>query len=241
MANISGQISLDAFVRRLLAKEGEDNDNYMRYMQIACDAIRDMHIHDFHIEVTKVVTVDSSTNTFSFPTDYVRYVAIATPIDGRWWTYTREDGMVPLNDDDTSADADPSNSVAIQTGLPNISELEPVHSLGQAGGHNEYYFREDRRNRLFQVAGNTPDTVVLKYVTNGIDADGLILLPDYSTLAIEDYVRWKLKDYDQDAESHIARLYAQYKLSRRKMRQVNRPTIDDIKDAIYRTSGALRR
>lgn len=241
MANISGLIPLDAFVRRLLAKEGEDNDNYMRYMQIACDGIRDMYIHDFHVEVTKVVTVDSTTNTFNFPTDYVRYVAIATPIDGRWWTYTREDGMVPLNDDDTSTEAGADNSVAIQGNLPNISELEVSPSLGQAGGHNQYYFREDRRNRLFQVAGSTPDTVVLKYVSNGINSDGLIYLPDYSTLAIEDYVRWKLGDYDQEAESHIYRKEQQYIKSRRKMRQVNRSTITDLKDVIYRTAGALKR
>jgi len=232
MAYISSLISLDAFVRRLLAKEGKDDDDYMRYMQIACDGIRDMTIHDFTVEVTKVVTVNSTTNTFSFPTDFVKYIWVATNIDGRWWKYTRDDDMVPLKDDD---------SVDIQDSLPNIANYQYSTSYGEAGGKNRYYFRPDYENRRFQVSGDTPDVVVLKYVSNGINSAGTINIPDYALLALEDYVRWKLADYEGDAESHIVRLYAQYKESRRKMRMVRRPALQDIRDTIYATSGALRR
>ena len=101
-----------------------------------------MHIHDFNVEVTKVATVNATTNTFSFPTDFVRYVAIATVIDGRWWIYTRDDTMAPLNDDD---------SVSIQDSLINIANYEPFDSYGKAGGTNKYYFRPDYKNRRFQV------------------------------------------------------------------------------------------
>jgi len=232
MANISSLISLDAFVRRLLGKEGKDNDDYMRYMQIAVDGLRDMFIHDFEVEVTKVVTPNASTNRFSFPTDYVRYTAIATPIEGRWWTYTQENGMVPLTDDD---------GTAILTTLPNLAETNPAPSRSDGGGTNRYYFTEDRKNREFQIAGDTPDVVVLKYVTNGIDSAGSINLPDYTTLAIEAYVRLNIHDYDGAAESTILRLDKQYKAARRKMRQVHRPTLQDLVDVIYKTSGALRR
>lgn len=232
MANISSTISLDAFVRRVLAKEGVDNDNYMRYMQIACDGIRDMHIHDFSIEATKIVTVNATTNTFSFPTDYVRYIAIATPIDGRWWVYTRDDAMVPLKDDDAGS---------VLTSLPNIAESGIVSSLGDAGGKNKYYFKPDYKNRRFQVGGYTPDIVVLKYISNGIDSAGDINIQDYAALALESYVRWSIADYDGIAESKILRLERQYKERRRKMREVHRPTIQDIRDVIYATSGALGR
>jgi hypothetical protein len=241
MANISSLISLDAFTRKLLAKEGKDNDDYMRYMQIACDGIRDMYIHDFQVIVTKVVTVDSTTNSFNYPTDYVRYKAIATPVDGRWWVYTRDDGMVPLSDDDTSTALGADNSTAIQSTLPNLAEQFGAGNLGRAGGANNYLFREDKRNRLFQVSGLTPDIVVLMYVSNGLNSDGTINIPDYATLALEKYLRWALADYDEEAESKIFRKEQDYKRSRRKMRQVHRPSIQDISDAIYATSGALKR
>ena len=232
MANISSLISLDAFVRRLLLKEGKDNDDYMRYMQISCDGLRDMNTHDFQVELTKVVTVNSSTNTFAFPTDFVRYLAIATVINGRWWVYTRDDKMAPLEDDD---------STTIQSSLPNVAEYRTFPSLGQAGGENKYYFTPDFKNRRFQVGGYTPDIVVLKYVSNGLDADGDINIPDHAALALEDYDRWKIADYNKEAESHIFRLKKQYDETHRRMRQVHRSTLQDLRDAIYSTSGALLR
>ena len=232
MANISSQISLDAFVRRLLGKEGKDNEDYLRYLQIACDGLRDMYLHDFEVEVTKVVTVDSTTNSFNFPSDYAYYTAIATVIDGRWWVYTRDEEMAPLEDDD---------GATVQSTLPNIAKYNVRSSLGEAGGYNQYLFKEDRKNRLFQVGGYTPDVVVLRYVSNGIDASGSINIPDYATLALEDYVRWKIDDYEEKAESHIARKENQYKISRRKMRQIHRPTLQELIDAIYKTSGQLLR
>ena len=232
MAYISSLISLDAFIRRLLAKEGKDNDDYFRYMQIACDGIRDMHIHDFSVEVTAVVTVNSTTNTFSFPSDFVKYIWIATPIDGRWWKYTRDDDMVPLGDDD---------DISIQSSLPNIADYSNSTSYGEAGGYNRYLFKPDYENRRFQVSGDTPDVVVLKYISNGIDSEGTINIPDYALLVLEDYVRWKLKDYDNEAESKIYRMEQQYIKTRRKMRSVRRPALQDIRDTLYSTYGALRR
>ena len=232
MANISSLISMDAFVRRLLAKEGKDDQDYMRYMQIACDGLREFHTHDFSVEVTKVVTVNATTNTFAFPTDYVRYIFIATVIDGRWWTYTRDDEMAPLSDDD---------SVAIQSSLPNVATFNTLDSYGQAGGWNKYFFRPDHKNRRFQVGGFTPDIVILKYVSNGIDSTGDINIPSYALPALESYVRWNIADYDDHAESTILRLESQYIKARRKMRQVHRPTMQDIVDTIYASSGALMR
>ena len=232
MAEISSLISLDAFVRRLLGKEGKDDDDYLRYMQIAIEGLRDMYIHDFEVEVVKVVTVAAATNTFAFPTDFVRYTSIATPINGRWWVYTRDDRMVPLVDD---------TAVAIETSLENLTSHELASSLSTGGGTNLYYFKPDYRKRTFQVSGTTPDIVVLKYVTNGIDSTGDINIPDYATLAVEAFVRFNIADYDGYAESTIFRLAQQYKEQRRKMRRVHRPTLIDIKDVLYSTTGALRR
>jgi hypothetical protein len=232
MANISSQIPLDAFVRRLLGKEEKTNDDYLRYMQIACEGLREFHIQQYDVEVTKVVTVNTTTNTFAYPSDYVRYVMIGTPIDGRWWYYTRAQNMVPLEDDD---------GVTIQDDLPNISDFEFPKDLSSGGGNNRYYFREDQKNQRFQVGGHTPDIVVLKYVSNGLDSSGDINIPDYSLLALEAYVRWTLADYDEAAASTIIRLERQYKDRVRSMRRAQRPTLQDIVDTINSTSSQLLR
>jgi hypothetical protein len=232
MANISSQIPLNAFVRRLLGKEGKTNDDYIRYLQIACDGLREFHIQHYDVEVTKVVTVDPNTNTFSFPSDYVRYVMIGTPIRGQWWYYTQKSKMVPLTDDD---------GTAIQSSLPNLTDTTDPTDFSSGGGYNDYYFREDVKNRRFQVSGFTPSVVVLKYVSNGLDSAGDINIPDYSTLALEAYVRWSIADYDGEAASTIHRLQMHYKERVKTMKRAQRPPLRDLLDAVNATSSQLLR
>jgi len=232
MANVNSLISLDAFTRRLLGKEGKDNDDYIRYMQIAADGIRDFNIHHFDVEVTKVVAVDAVNNTFDYPLDYVRYTMIGTPLNGRWWVYTRDDTMVPLEDDD---------GTTILSDLPNIAEFGSPIDLSSGGGDNRYYFTEDNENRRFQVGGFTPDIVVLKYISNGIDSAGSINIPDYATLALEAYVRWAISDYDGLPASTTIRLEHQYKERLRGMKAAQRPTLRDIIDTINAASSQLLR
>jgi len=227
MANISSLFSLDAIVRRLLGKEGKDNEDYLRYMQIAANGLEEFHIHDFNIEVTKVVTVSTDTNTFPYPSDYVRYTAIATPIDGRWWMFTRDDTMAPLADDDGTT----------ITSSVNIAEYRFPNDYSSGGGYNKYYFREDEKNRRIQISGFTPPLVVLKYVTNGIDSAGSINIPVYARAALEAYIRWQMAEYDNPALSRIEWLERQYTRERRKMRTAQRPTLTDLKDTIYRGLG----
>lgn len=230
MANVSSLISLDAFVRRLLLKEGKDNGHYIRYMQIATDGLKDLYIHHFDVEVTSVVTVDTNTNTFAYPNDYVRYTMIGTPIDGRWWYFTRDLGMVPLSDDD---------GAEIMSSAVNLAEYHEVSSLSSGGGYNRYYFREDHANRRFQIAGFTPDIVVLKYVSNGIDSAGTINIPDYALPVLEAYVRLNMADYDDIAESTVQRLDRQYKDKLKQMRMAQRPPLQDLIDVLYSTSSQL--
>jgi hypothetical protein len=227
MANKSSLTTLDALVRRLLAKEGKDNDDYFRYMQIACNGLEEFHIHDLDVEVTKVVTVNTSTNTFDYPTDYVRYTMIATPIDGRWWTFTRDNEMAPLTDDDGTT----------ITSEVNVAEYKFPTDLSSGGGYNKYYFRDDVKNRRIQVGGFTPDVIVLKYVTNGIDSSGDINIPAHVRPALEAFVRWQMAEYDNPALSRIDWLERQYTKARRKMRSAQRPGLMDVIDAVRRGTG----
>jgi hypothetical protein len=230
MANTSTLISIDKFVRGLLFKEGKTNDDYMRYLQITCDGIRDMHMHDFHIEVTKVVTVSSATNTFDYPADYIVYTSIATEHHGKWWLYTRNDGIVPLNDDTATP-------VAIQTTMQNVSLWDEPSTLSSGGGQNMYYFRPDDKNRRFIVSGFTPNVVVLRYISNGIDAAGDIFIPDQAKTTLENYLRWQLAEFNDEPLSRCQWKEGLYTASLKKMRLLNIPTVSEVYDIILESSG----
>ena len=228
MANIDTQLSIDKFVRQLLFKEGKNNDDYLRYKQVVCDGLRHMHIHDFNVEVTKVVTVDSTTKTFDYPDDYVRYTSVSTVFQGRWWTYTRDDKLVPLEDDD---------STTIQSSIPNVTQTDLGVSLSDGGGKNLYYFKPDEANRRMLVGGFDADIVVLRYISNGLNTSGDVYIPDYAILTLEDFVRWKMSIYDRDPMSTRETNKKDFKLSRSEMRKVLLPTLSEIYDMIYKSSG----
>lgn len=228
MANRSSLITIDQLVRSLLFKEGKNNDDYLRYKQIVCDGLRNMHIHDFNVIATKVVSVDSTTKTFNYPDDYVRYESISTVSDGRWWTYTIDKRLVPLNDD---------TQTAIQSSMPNVATNAFADGLSDGGGYNHYYFKPDDKNRRMIVSGFDADVVVLRYVSNGLNTSGDVNVPDYAALALEAYVRWKISAYDKEPVYIRRENENDYKQARLEMRKVNLPTADEIYDSIYKTTG----
>lgn len=228
MADRSSLITIDQLVRSILFKEGKNNDDYLRYKQIVCDGLRHMHIHDFNVIATRVVTVDSTTKTFNYPTDYVRYESVSTVHDGRWWTYTRDERLVPLKDD---------TQTSIQDSMPNVANNTFATSFSDGGGYNHYYFKPDDKNRRMIVSGFDADTVVLRYVSNGLNTSGDVNVPDYAALALEAYVRWRMSAYEKEPVYIRRENESDYKEARLEMRKVNLPTADEIYDSIYKTTG----
>ena len=230
MANQSSLISIDKLVGALLFKEGKNNDDYLRYKQVVCDGIRNMHIHDFNVVVTKVVSVDSTTKTFDYPDDYVRYTSVSTAFDGRWWTFTRDDRLVPLQDDSAI-------SQDIQSSIPNVATTLTGTSLSDGGGRNNYYFKPDDKNRRFLVGGFDADVVVLRYISNGLNTSGDVNVPDHAAIALEDWTRWRMSIHNREAVHVQGNNENIYIKSRLAMRKVALPNLDEIYDTIYRSSG----
>ena len=234
MADISSLTSVDNFILSLLAVEDKDNDEFFRYKQMAMEGLQEFNIQHFDNEKTVEVTPTGDGNTFAYPSDYVRYVMIGTPIEGRWWYFTREESMVPFEDD-----SDVANE--INPLMPNIAEYNLPNDLSSGGGTNRYYFKDSPRNRTFQAGGFTPDVVVLRYVSTGITSDGDAEVPIHARNALQHYVRWRIADYDDWPESTTLRLERQMKEAIKSMKRAQRPTMQDIRDAISASSSQLLR
>lgn len=228
MADRNSLTTIDQIVRRLLFKEGKNNDDYLRYKQEVCDGLRNMHIHDFNVVATKVVTPDPTTKSFDYPEDYVRYESISAVFGGQWWTYTKNKNIVPLKDDDDTE---------IQSSMSNIADSIIQSGYASGGGINNFYFDNDDKNRRFIVSGFDADIVVLRYITNGLNTTGDILVPDYAVLALEAWVKWRMSAHNNDPVYQRKENENDYKNFRLDMRRVLRPSADEIYDAIYKSTG----
>lgn len=223
MAQRSGIISLQSFVKKYFAKQGMDEGEIHRYRIILADGLRELAIHHLPIAKTTTLTVDSTNLTSDFPTDFIDYVFIAIERDGRWWVFSRDDEMV----DKTITDI---------TGK-DLSNEYWCTGPGSVGGHNSRLFQPDYENRRFLFNGVvTSDVVVLKYQSTGVEAETFagttdIEFPVYAEEAMESYLRWKVCEYDGGNPSECERRKGLYMDAVRMLRSVNESTLSEIRDA----------
>ena len=234
MAEISGLITLDQFVRDLLFKMEKPNDDYFRYFKIASDGLRHLFMHQLGYVTHTKLTVDTDTNTINFPDDYVGYISLNVPNAGRKWSFTRDDSIISTTSTDDEGneylDADAGEGV-------NLGEEVSYSGYGARGGINDYYFSIDHRNRRFIISGLSADFVVLTYVSTGINATAATYIPRYAEDVLEQFIRWKDAEYKDD-QTQLFKAQ-QFEKAVRQMKKFNAPSLQEIRDAIMRSSNQV--
>jgi len=232
MAEIDGTITLNKFVKKLLFKMGKNHDEYLRILQIVNDGLRHLFSVSLGYITWSKLTVDTDTNTIDFPDDYVHYISLNIADDGRLWSLTREDSLVPTtstNDDGEYLDEDDGEGVDLG------EEVVPI-GYGTRGGYNDYYFREDRKNRRFIINGITTTSVVLAYISSGINTDSSTSIPIYAEEPLEYYVLWKIAEYSDAKQVDIYAKRQSFNNALRRMKKLLAPSLQEMKDALYESS-----
>jgi hypothetical protein len=231
MAEVSGLIALNKFVRKTMFKMKKENDNFFRYLTVAQDGLSHLFMHKMgYITATKL-TVGTDTNTIDFPADYVHYISLSIPDDGRMWTLTRDDDLVTTtstDDDGEYLDDDYGE------GFDLSEEYIPL-GYGARGGFNDTYYTIDHKNRRFVIAGTNPSHIILRYVSSGINDGAETYLPKYAEMPLEKYMMWQLSEYDNEHRTVTADKKRAFESAIRQMRKFLAPTLDELKDAIFRT------
>ena len=239
MAEIDGTMTVNAFVKKFLFKLGKNDDEYLRYLQIALDGLRHLYMHKLgYIESSKE-TVDTDTNTVDFPDDYVGFISLSVPVDGRMFTLTRDDSIVPTTSTDIAGDEylDSDDGEGVD-----LSEEYVPLGYGARGGYNDWYYTIDHKQSRFIISGRSADHVILRYVSSGINATSATSIPLYLEEVLECYIRWMVSDYDDEHRGIVGDKKQAYNAALRRMVKFNAPAIYEIKDAIMSTaSQSIRR
>jgi hypothetical protein len=230
MAEIDGIITLDKFVKKILFKTNKNHDEYFRVFQVVADGLRHLCMHSLGFVTWTKLTVDTDTNTIDFPDDYVGFVSLSVPDDGRMWQLTRNDDLVPTTSTDSGGleylDEDDGEGVDLN------DELVPI-GYGTRGGYNDYYYQIDHKKRRFIINGITTDHVILRYISSGVNATTSTSVPLYLEEPLEYYVFWKMAEYEGAREDVIYGKRQSFNLALRRMKKFNAPSIQEVKDAIY--------
>lgn len=203
----SALISIEEVVTRYLLKYKKSNDDYLLYLEHACNSLRQYRVHSAPEARTEKISV-SALGIIEMPTDLIRLKDVSVAYNGEWWTMTERPDMVNTTTFTGVVEGHDSTfgeGVALKDGI--------TYTYGARGGVNSYYYMVDYNARRIFCDGIVSDTALLKYVSSGIALNGTTYVPDLLTEVIDNYLLWKETYWIQEL------------VRERKARQ------DDLKDA----------
>jgi len=178
-------ISLEEAVTRFLLKYKRPTEDAVIYTEHAANMLRDFHLYDSPNVVTEKVDINSL-GIISMPTDMIGFNGLFIPSNGELWSFTEKESLV--NTTTTTGgveghDTDFGEGVAVSD--------PKTDTYGGVGGVNDYYYALDWKARRIFCEGISSDTVILRYVTSGVETSGTTYMPDFLTPALDSYLLWK--------------------------------------------------
>lgn len=220
---------------------------YKRLIQIAIEGFSE-ETAMFHIGAgSEVVYLHmSAAKTVNLPADYVDFIKVGVPINGKLRVMTRHDNILfPRTFDDTgeavgNTDGDDSEGVSNCIFFSDhFRGGQFVGGLyGLPGGIDTAYFRIDRENRQIVFSGEVDRSeIVLEYISKGLKPDGSSLIPHEAVAPLRNYVLWQMVENDfRVAYNEKARRKQEYEESVEALRSfTNSFTADEYRRMLYST------
>jgi len=238
MADNSGWITLKHMVQEILFETDREQGYEKRFMHYVINGLRDLSL--FHFDNIKTVKVTANDiGVIDMPSDYVSFRALSMNDGGSMWTLTRRDDIIrttTLENGAETLDNDIGEGVALDTGIN--------RGYRTTGGKNDYYFTIDERNHVFIVRGVPTRTLFLQYVSSGTDLsqgnDTQLLVKVKQALKL--WVMYQDALMIDKANKNLVPLYEdQYKKEVSKLRFLDLPTADELRDMVYETYENIKR
>jgi hypothetical protein len=178
-------IPVEEAVTRFLLKYKKPTEDFVSYLEHAGNALREFMIYDSKEYRTVKISV-SALGIIEMPVDMIGFKEVAVAKNGEWWAMTEKPDMV--NTTTTTAGIEGHSTtfgegVAIRNGK--------TDTYGAKGAINQYYFMLDWKARRIFLDGIISDTVLLKYISSGIEISGTTYMPDMFTNTLDAYLLWK--------------------------------------------------
>jgi hypothetical protein len=179
-------------------------------------------------------------NTVNFPEDLLRLISVGVTVDGEFFSFTRTDKMrIPSDPLDKELDSTRGEDTEISR--------SPSFGYGTKAQNLEYYYKEDRERRriiLNRIAIDKTlfadrSEVMVKYVSTGIEDFKTTYIADDAANLLSSYVLYKLifARPDLHSQGYIAMRRQDYIEQLTMYRALELPSLDDLENMIYETSG----
>lgn len=221
-------------IRKIVSKiksRGRISDaDDMDLFQLVIDVMKDLSLFALpHKQITKIVV--DSLGRVPLPKDYLMFLAIGVPRDGRMFTFTKDRSIVQTTDQTYSYEA-----VNTEYGEGQTLPLITGYQYGAGGGLSNTSFVLNERRGFIQLTDFTGTEATLYFISSGIsDSQDGVVIPLIAEEAVIAGVLWKHIVYDPNANINVARererLYGDAQLD---IKRLSFPTVDEILDGYYK-------
>jgi len=231
---LSGFTTLKQIAYDVRIDTGAPERFYQHFIRWAVRAYTDMSIyHIFQFEEAKLEMSDI--NRISAPDDFASLVSLAVPSKGRNFYVDRNHDIVTTTttvDDEETLDTTEGEGVAIEPYL----YMQP----GMHGGNNQYYYTEVSPG-IYQINGTPQTTIVMRYVSSGINLSGKTYIPILYNEAIVAKIKTFWFRRTNTAINKIDDADMTLDIELRKIRHAQMPSMDELRGALYSSYRYLKR
>jgi len=215
--------------------------NYKRIAQFVIEGFTDLNLyHTTNIEV--VYLYMDSAKLVSVPADFIDWLKVGMPINGKLVTLTKDDSILlprKFQDGVDVGNIDNTTNNTVTYFSSHFKNGKFVGGLyGLRGGINRAYFRYDEERRQFAFTGDVPlSQIVLEYVSSGVSLSSSTIIPRQAVKPLINWTFWQLVEYDPmisgNEKERKKKLYYEDVSELRALEYT--PTMDEYRDAMYKT------
>ena len=175
--------------------------DYSYIQQLVIEGYTELSL--WHLENIEVVYLRmSAAKTVDLPADFVDYVKIGIPVQGRIRVLTQDKSILFPRKLEDGADVGNTDDPDTPTGaiyfVDHFRGGQFVGGLyGLTGGVDQAYYRIDKERRQIVFSGSvTRSEIVLEYISSGVNLQGTTVIPREAVPALRQYVLWQMIEND---------------------------------------------
>jgi len=223
--------TLNEIINSLLVQLDASGDQaYMRFFELARLGLRELSFDTAKHIKTSLLTINTTHNTVSLPSDYIKYTKIGVyNTDGTIDYLAKADNLYIGSVTPTNA----SDTDELNTDPPVWTDGWGIGKrYGEGGGQNSHgYYRLNNKLNRIEFASNINATqIVLEYITDGldnVDNSSNVQIHSFLAEALKSYVYWASIKYKRDyslADKETAKkdYYNQKRLARARVQSMTK-------------------
>lgn len=226
-----GLVTLDNVIEEYLLVSDRPESDYRKALQLAIRGYQDLRLHTIRDGVKVTRETVSSIDRVDFPDDFVDFVSIGVPINGKVWQLTPNRDIVNTTTEVAGVETQSADN---EEGVDIPNESSKAYYV-RGGSNTEGYYKIEWDKRRIKLQNVDATTVILAYKTSGVSLDGTTYVPVKYVMTLNAFMEWWGKALNPAIPVSQKQIAEQTYLRLKRDIANKKYTLEDWEYSIYKT------